>query len=689
MKLIYPTSLFIFSTVLPCAAQTVQNFDVNGPRMGGITGSGAGFGFAGDATYSWSNNVWVTDGTGNSSGGPWQQDGIASFFSENTANQIYRVNTGMVLREISGLDVKNGSLSIFGTNGLLLSGASGTTLNVENDAAGTARVVSLNIIVSGTTSNTPTLRKTGTGTLAFSEANTFNIPFSIEAGTVRLDADHTLASNFVLTTKPSGTLDLNGHDQSLLSLGDVSLGGSTQGTIDLGSGTLSVERGFADEVISGTGGLVKNGAPGVSLNMTEDNPFTGPVVVNGGVVSFGNTTPRGSVVGDISLVGSSAALKFSHTTNRTFAQKITGGGMAIHKVEANTLTLTGQNTATAPIFVTGGTLQIGSGGTTGSISSSSVDLEPAASLIFNRSNSSSYSGTITGGGTVTKQGSGTLDLGNILSGATSTHNGTFNVIGGSLNFYGIIASNMNIDGSSTFLRGTGTITGNMTLRNGARVSPDYTLSSSTLTVRNLSTVVGGTSASSLLLNFASNSGSLIINKLKVTGDLNLTGLSLGTSNNTGIAIPHGSVYTIIEKTSSGPITSTFSAIPEGRFLTAANGQLLRVSYVGGDGNDVTLTAYNASELQPTITNFVFSPSTAGDPNSAIQLNFTVFYLPNLSNKLRLETSTDLINWTLFPSATNPATFSTNASGLGFSIINIAGTSQASTPKLFVRMVFTP
>jgi hypothetical protein len=50
----------------------------------------------------------------------------------------------------------------------------------------------------------------------------------------------------------------------------------------------------------------------------------------------------------------------------------------------------------------------------------------------------------------------------------------------------------------------------------------------------------------------------------------------------------GQIFTIVEKTSPGPIANSFLG-PEGT-VTTLNGMPFRISYVGGDGNDVTLTA---------------------------------------------------------------------------------------------------
>src|SRR4029434_3260023 len=59
----------------------------------------------------------------------------------------------------------------------------------------------------------------------------------------------------------------------------------------------------------------------------------------------------------------------------------------------------------------------------------------------------------------------------------------------------------------------------------------------------------------------------------------------------------GQVFTIVDKTSPGPIPNAIFG-PEGT-ITNLNGMPFRIGYVGGDGNDVTLTA--------EATNLVFVP----------------------------------------------------------------------------------
>ena len=83
------------------------------------------------------------------------------------------------------------------------------------------------------------------------------------------------------------------------------------------------------------------------------------------------------------------------------------------------------------------------------------------------------------------------------------------------------------------------------------------------------------------------------------------------------------VYRLV--TNDGPgAPGTFAGLPEGATVIAA-GRQLRISYVGGDGNDVTLTVLNGA---PTITDVgesddrrgrarpVRSPFTIGDFETA-------------------------------------------------------------------------
>jgi len=60
----------------------------------------------------------------------------------------------------------------------------------------------------------------------------------------------------------------------------------------------------------------------------------------------------------------------------------------------------------------------------------------------------------------------------------------------------------------------------------------------------------------------------------------------------------GDSFTIINKTSGGAVTGTFAGLPEGATFTA-NGRYYRITYVGGDGNDVVITDLGAQPIPAT------------------------------------------------------------------------------------------
>jgi fibronectin-binding autotransporter adhesin len=99
-----------------------------------------------------------------------------------------------------------------------------------------------------------------------------------------------------------------------------------------------------------------------------------------------------------------AALIFNRSNALTYGGVISGTG-TVQKLGAGTLTLTGDSTYTGTTTISAGSLQVGNGGTTGSIVGNVVD---NAALIFNRSNALTYGGVISGTGTLQKLGAGAL-----------------------------------------------------------------------------------------------------------------------------------------------------------------------------------------------------------------------------------------------------------------------------------------
>jgi T5SS/PEP-CTERM-associated repeat protein/autotransporter-associated beta strand protein len=103
---------------------------------------------------------------------------------------------------------------------------------------------------------------------------------------------------------------------------------------------------------------------------------------------------------------------------------VLAGGQTLEKTGAGTLILTGANTYSGGTTVTAGTLQIGAGGTTGSVVGAIAN---GGTLVFDRADDLAAGGAITGAGALVKRGAGRLTL----SGSNSAGAGT-TVAGGTL-----------------------------------------------------------------------------------------------------------------------------------------------------------------------------------------------------------------------------------------------------------------
>lgn len=83
----------------------------------------------------------------------------------------------------------------------------------------------------------------------------------------------------------------------------------------------------------------------------------------------------------------------------------------------------------------------------------------------------------------------------------------------------------------------------------------------------------------------------------LNGSLDLTYLAGGVINK-------GDTFTIISNNGTNPVQGTFKDLPEGAEVTVS-GATFKISYVGGDGNDVVLTAQNDSKAPK-------APNTGGE-----------------------------------------------------------------------------
>ena len=96
----------------------------------------------------------------------------------------------------------------------------------------------------------------------------------------------------------------------------------------------------------------------------------------------------------------------------------------------------------------------------------------------------------------------------------------------------------------------------------------------------------------------------------MTGAVSLGGATLNLQGS-AIGVSPGTTFVIIDNDGSDPIVGTFAGLPQGTRITGGPGGLdYAISYPGGTGNDVVLTA-----LAPAIP--------ALDPRSLIALGLAL------------------------------------------------------------------
>ncbi len=256
-----------------------------------------------------------------------------------------------------------------------------------------------------------------------------------------------------------------------LQVGDGSSSGSIIGsdpasTINVGSGA-TLKYNHSDDfsiagTISGPGLVEQSGAGKFTITGslgTSAAPVSVTIDQNATLqVGDGSTTTAGVIFGAITNSGS---LVFNRAGNVTQSGVISGAG-SVQIQGAGVVAMTANFTHTGGTTISAGTLQIGGGGTSGSLAG---DVTNNSVLAFNRSDDLEYHGVISGSGTVNQLGSGTLTL----SGANAYLGGT-NVSAGAIR---AVSSNSFGDHSSPISISAGSVLANagVTISNPIVINP--------------------------------------------------------------------------------------------------------------------------------------------------------------------------------------------------------------------------
>src|SRR5439155_6593210 len=242
------------------------------------------------------------------------------------------------------------------------------------------------------------------------------------AGSVRVESGTSIFTG--TSAYSSGTTIAGG----ILQLGDGGTTGSITGNV-ANNAVLAFNRSNAygfDGAISG-GGVVRQDGAGTTT-LTATNGDTGGTIFNAGTLSVANNANLGGAAGALSFNGGTLRVTGTAFTStaRTINWGVNGGGFdianagnsftvnqtigsvgALTKVGTGSLILTAANTYVGGTTISAGTLQLGNGGTTGSVTGNVVN---NAALAFNRSDTYGFDGVISGTGALRQNGTGTTTL---------------------------------------------------------------------------------------------------------------------------------------------------------------------------------------------------------------------------------------------------------------------------------------
>jgi fibronectin-binding autotransporter adhesin len=171
------------------------------------------------------------------------------------------------------------------------------------------------------------------------------------------------------------------------------------------------------QALSGPGGLLKAGAG--TLVLTGANGYTGGTTITAGMLQLGNGGTSGSILGDVLNNGTFA---INRSDAYTFGGLISGTGSLTQAGTGATI-LIGANTYTGGTTISAGMLQLGNGGTSGSILG---DVLNNGTFAINRSDIYTFGGVISGTGSFVQMGPGTAVLtgNNTYTGGTIVDAGT-------------------------------------------------------------------------------------------------------------------------------------------------------------------------------------------------------------------------------------------------------------------------
>ncbi|AJP71303.1 hypothetical protein TS85_05130 [Sphingomonas hengshuiensis] len=504
-----------------------------------------------------------------------------------------------------------------GTGVVALGGLDGTVANTLTiDQSGDS-------MYAGIFTGAGSLVKAGAGTLSLTGASTFAGGLSVTAGTVDTTGGGTLADTLAITVAQGASLVMGTNDL----VGSIANAGTLTATADLGLTTL-VNSGTAaiNQLLAVSGDVTNTADATITLAPTATTRIAGSLTNGGTLTNAGELSAAGATAntGTVTLSSGSSTTLASLTNSGSLTAR---GSLTVVGAVDNSGTMTldtgstpvlgslinsGTVTASDLLTVVGsytqnaGTVTASGGLATGTLSGTGGEINLAGSTYtLNQTANGTYSGSVVGGGAVTKYGTGTLTL-NGAADSFAASSLTIYAGGVTVTTEDLLDAALEVEigsaGTLTLaadqairnLTGTGTLdigTSNLTLADGGAFDGTIAgtgtigVSAGALTLNSAVNNTGGTfTAGSGSVVTVGDSGSLTTTDLEITGGtLNL----LGTATATTTTVSNGATLHLGNGTDlgttgadTGTLTSTNTYVTGGSSITG-NGAVSGTVYVGG------------------------------------------------------------------------------------------------------------
>ncbi len=587
--------------------------------------------------------------------------GIVVLSGANTYTGATTINGGGLALAAAGSLSSSTAVTLAKSTSFDISGLIATSQTIASITAATGSTISLgakNLTV-GDSNNTEvdgvisdggqaggtggSLTKQGSGTLTLTAANTFTGATTINAGTIAMQGDGSLASPVNLA-QSSTTLDISGTTTSTETMG--SLQGVAGSTVALGSQNLTVgdssnttmagaitDGGLA----GGSGGSLTKAGSG-TMTLTGTNSYSGATTINAGTVALSGSgtlssvtavnvaksgasfdisalTNGGETVGSIaSAAGASIILGANNltagdSTNTTVAGVISGTNGSFTKTGSGTTTMTGVNTYTGATTISNGDVVLSGAGTLAPTTDVSLSSSSSTFDISGITASSETIGSLSGvSGSNVILGSKNLTTGDSLN---TTMAGVISGTNGSLTKQG--SGKMTLTGANTYTGDTTVNAGTLATSGNERIA-------------DASDLIVASGATFLLGGYET------LSSIAGAGGINLQSNTLVTHANADTefsGVISGTDSSVLTKTGTGKLT-----------LSGANTYTGTTNFNGGSAD---LTGSLDSKIVNVATGVTLDSKTGGLSSAADLSNNGIINLGSTNDTVHSYTSTGTIN----------------------------------------------